>query len=408
MKVYDELVQRGLIAQVTDEDEIRELVDNGKATFYIGFDPTADSLHVGHFMTLVLMKRLQMAGNRPIALMGGGTGMIGDPSGRSDMRKMLTIEEIDHNVNCFKKQIGRFIDFSDGKAIIANNADWLRNLNYVDLLREVGPHFTVNRMLAAECYKQRWEKGLSFLEFNYMIMQAYDFYTLFQKYGCQMEFGGDDQWSNMLAGTELIRRKLGKDAYALTINLLTNSEGKKMGKTQSGAVWLDPKKTSPYEFFQYWRNINDNDVIKCMKMLTFIPLDDINMMAEWKDQKINEAKEIFAFELTKMVHGEDEAIKARDASHSLFGENASSENMPGISISEEDLTEGTIDIRKLLQKAGFVSSLSEGKRAVEQGGVSVNGDKIEDPFTKFTIKDFKDQEFILKKGKKKFALIKAD
>lgn len=408
MKVYDELVKRGLIAQVTDEDEIRDLVDNGKATFYIGFDPTADSLHVGHFMTLVLMKRLQMAGNRPIALMGGGTGMIGDPSGRSDMRKMLTIEEIDHNVDCFKKQIGKFIDFSDGKAIIANNADWLRNLNYVDLLREVGPHFTVNRMLAAECYKQRWEKGLSFLEFNYMIMQAYDFYTLFQKYGCQMEFGGDDQWSNMLAGTELIRRKLGKDAYALTINLLTNSEGKKMGKTQSGAVWLDPAKTTPYEFFQYWRNIGDQDVIKCMKMLTFIPLEDIEVMAEWKDQKINEAKEIFAFELTKMVHGEEEAVKARDASHSVFGENTSSENMPKVSISEADLTDGAIDIRKLLQKAGFVSSLSEGKRAVEQGGVSVNGDKVEDPFAKFNLKDFRDQEFILKKGKKKFAMIKAD
>ena len=343
MKIYDELVERGLIAQVTDEAEIREMVDNGKATFYIGFDPTADSLHVGHFMTLCLMKRLQMAGNRPIALLGGGTGMVGDPSGRTDMRQMLTKEQINHNIECFKKQIGRFIDFSDGKAILANNADWLLDLNYVELLREVGPHFSVNRMLTAECYKQRMEKGLSFLEFNYMIMQAYDFYKLYQLYGCNMEFGGDDQWSNMLAGTELVRRKLGDDVYAMTINLLTNSEGKKMGKTQKGAVWLDAEKTSPYEFFQYWRNVDDADVIKFLKMLTFLPLEEIKEMESWKDAKINEAKEILAFEITKLVHGEEEANKAKETAHAVFT-TGSVENMPKVTLSEEDFTEGEIDI----------------------------------------------------------------
>ena len=405
MKIYDELVERGLIAQVTDEAEIREMVDNGKATFYIGFDPTADSLHVGHFMTLCLMKRLQMAGNRPIALLGGGTGMVGDPSGRTDMRQMLTKEQINHNIECFKKQISRFIDFSDGKAILANNADWLLDLNYVELLREVGPHFSVNRMLTAECYKQRMEKGLSFLEFNYMIMQAYDFYKLYQLYGCNMEFGGDDQWSNMLAGTELVRRKLGDDVYAMTINLLTNSEGKKMGKTQKGAVWLDAEKTSPYEFFQYWRNVDDADVIKFLKMLTFLPLEEIKEMESWKDAKINEAKEILAYELTKMVHGEEEANKAKETAHAVFT-TGSVENMPKVTLSEEDFTEGEIDIRKVLSVAGFVSSLSEGKRAVEQGGVSVNGEKVTDPFAKFTKADF-ESEFVLKKGKKKFAKVEA-
>lgn len=405
MKIYDELVERGLIAQVTDEAEIREMVDNGKATFYIGFDPTADSLHVGHFMTLCLMKRLQMAGNRPIALLGGGTGMVGDPSGRTDMRQMLTKEQINHNIECFKKQIGRFIDFSDGKAILANNADWLLDLNYVELLREVGPHFSVNRMLTAECYKQRMEKGLSFLEFNYMIMQAYDFYKLYQLYGCNMEFGGDDQWSNMLAGTELVRRKLGDDVYAMTINLLTNSEGKKMGKTQKGAVWLDAEKTSPYEFFQYWRNVDDADVIKFLKMLTFLPLEEIKEMESWKDAKINEAKEILAFEITKLVHGEEEANKAKETAHAVFT-TGSVENMPKVTLSEEDFTEGEIDIRKVLSVAGFVSSLSEGKRAVEQGGVSVNGEKVTDPFAKFTKADF-ESEFVLKKGKKKFAKVEA-
>ncbi len=405
MKIYDELVERGLIAQVTDEAEIREMVDNGKATFYIGFDPTADSLHVGHFMTLCLMKRLQMAGNTPIALLGGGTGMVGDPSGRTDMRQMLTKEQINHNIECFKKQISRFIDFSDGKAILANNADWLLDLNYVELLREVGPHFSVNRMLTAECYKQRMERGLSFLEFNYMIMQGYDFYMLYQKYGCNMEFGGDDQWSNMLAGTELVRRKLGKDVYAMTINLLTNSEGKKMGKTQKGAVWLDAEKTSPYDFFQYWRNVDDADVIKFLKMLTFLPLEEIKAMEDWKDAKLNEAKEILAFEITKLVHGEEEAKKALETSHAAFS-TGSIENMPKFTLSDDDFTDGEIDIRKIMQACGFVSSLSEGKRAVEQGGVSVNNEKITDPFKKFTKDDFK-SDFLLKKGKKKFVKVEA-
>lgn len=403
MKIYDELVERGLIAQVTDADEIKELVDNGKATFYIGFDPTADSLHVGHFMALCLMKRLQLAGNKPIALLGGGTGMIGDPSGRTDMRKVLTKDQVEHNIECFRKQIGKFIDFSDNKALMVNNADWLLDLNYINLLREVGSNFSVNRMLTAECYKLRMEKGLSFLEFNYMIMQAYDFYKLYTEYGCNMEFGGDDQWSNMLAGTELIRRKLGKNVYAMTINLLTNSEGKKMGKTQSGAVWLDEKKTTPYDFFQYWRNIDDKDVMKCIKMLTFIPLAEIKKMEKWEGAKLNEAKEILAYELTKLIHGEEKAEAAKEASHNVFS-SGSAENMPSIKLSEDDFTDGEIDIRKLLSSVGFVGSLSEGKRAVEQGGVSVNGEKVDDAFKKYTKDSFK-KEFIIKKGKKKFARI---
>lgn len=403
MKIYDELVERGLIAQVTDADEIKELVDNGKATFYIGFDPTADSLHVGHFMALCLMKRLQLAGNKPIALLGGGTGMIGDPSGRTDMRKVLTKDQVEHNIECFRKQIGKFIDFSDNKALMVNNADWLLDLNYINLLREVGSNFSVNRMLTAECYKLRMEKGLSFLEFNYMIMQAYDFYKLYTEYGCNMEFGGDDQWSNMLAGTELIRRKLGKNVYAMTINLLTNSEGKKMGKTQSGAVWLDENKTTPYDFFQYWRNIDDKDVMKCIKMLTFIPLVEIKKMEKWEGAKLNEAKEILAYELTKLIHGEEKAEAAKEASHNVFS-SGSAENMPSIKLSEDDFTDGEIDIRKLLSSVGFVGSLSEGKRAVEQGGVSVNGEKVDDAFKKYTKDSFK-KEFIIKKGKKKFARI---
>lgn len=403
MKIYDELVERGLIAQVKDADEIKELVDNGKATFYIGFDPTADSLHVGHFMALCLMKRLQLAGNKPIALLGGGTGMIGDPSGRTDMRKVLTKDQVEHNIECFRKQIGKFIDFSDNKAMMVNNADWLLDLNYINLLREVGSNFSVNRMLTAECYKLRMEKGLSFLEFNYMIMQAYDFYKLYTEYGCNMEFGGDDQWSNMLAGTELIRRKLGKNVYAMTINLLTNSEGKKMGKTQSGAVWLDEKKTTPYDFFQYWRNIDDKDVMKCIKMLTFIPLAEIKKMEKWEGAKLNEAKEILAYELTKLIHGEEKAEAAKEASHNVFS-SGSAENMPSIKLSEDDFTDGEIDIRKLLSSVGFVGSLSEGKRAVEQGGVSVNGEKVDDAFKKYTKDSFK-KEFIIKKGKKKFARI---
>ncbi len=403
MKIYDELVERGLIAQVTDADEIKELVDNGKATFYIGFDPTADSLHVGHFMALCLMKRLQLAGNKPIALLGGGTGMIGDPSGRTDMRKVLTKDQVEHNIECFRKQIGKFIDFSDNKALMVNNADWLLDLNYINLLREVGSNFSVNRMLTAECYKLRMEKGLSFLEFNYMIMQAYDFYKLYTEYGCNMEFGGDDQWSNMLAGTELIRRKLGKNVYAMTINLLTNSEGKKMGKTQSGAVWLDENKTTPYDFFQYWRNIDDKDVMKCIKMLTFIPLAEIKKMEKWEGAKLNEAKEILAYELTKLIHGEEKAEAAKEASHNVFS-SGSAKNMPSIKLSEDDFTDGEIDIRKLLSSVGFVGSLSEGKRAVEQGGVSVNGEKVDDAFKKYTKDSFK-KEFIIKKGKKKFARI---
>ena len=403
MTVYEELVARGLIAQVTDEEEIKELINNGKATFYIGFDPTADSLHVGHFMALCLMKRLQMAGNKPIALIGGGTGMIGDPSGRTDMRQMMTPETIQHNCDCFKKQMSRFIDFSDGKALMVNNADWLLDLNYVELLREVGPHFSVNRMLTAECYKQRMERGLSFLEFNYMIMQSYDFYMLFQKYGCNMQFGGDDQWSNMLGGTELIRRKLGKDAYAMTINLLLNSEGKKMGKTQSGAVWLDPNKTSPFEFYQYWRNVSDADVLKCLRMLTFLPLEEINAMESWEGSQLNEAKNILAYELTKLVHGEEEADKAREASLALFS-TGSAANMPAEEITEADFRDGKIDILQLLVAAGLTASRSEARRAVEQGGVTVNGEKVTDIHTAYEATDF-DEEFVLKKGKKKFCKI---
>ena len=403
MQVFEELRARGLLAQLTDEEEIREMVNAGKATFYIGFDPTADSLHVGHFMALCLMKRLQMAGNKPIALIGGGTGMIGDPSGRTDMRQMMTPETIQHNCDCFKKQMSRFIDFSDGKALMVNNADWLLNLNYVELLREVGPHFSVNRMLTAECYKQRMERGLSFLEFNYMIMQSYDFYMLFQKYGCNMQFGGDDQWSNMLGGTELIRRKLGKDAYAMTINLLLNSEGKKMGKTQSGAVWLDPNKTSPFEFYQYWRNVSDADVLKCLRMLTFLPLEEINAMESWEGSQLNEAKNILAYELTKLVHGEEEANKAREASLALFS-TGSAANMPAEEITEADFRDGKIDILQLLVAAGLTASRSEARRAVEQGGVTVNGEKVTDIHTAYEAADF-DEEFVLKKGKKKFCKI---
>ena len=377
MTIYDELVARGLIAQVTDEEEIKELINNGKATFYIGFDPTADSLHVGHFMALCLMKRLQMAGNKPVVLIGGGTAMIGDPSGRTDMRQMMTTETIAHNVDCFKKQMSRFIDFSKDKAILVNNADWLMGLNYVELLRDVGPHFSVNRMLTAECYKQRMERGLSFLEFNYMIMQSYDFYMLFQKYGCNMQFGGDDQWSNMLGGTELIRRKLGKDAYAMTINLLLNSEGKKMGKTQSGAVWLDPNKTSPFEFYQYWRNVSDQDVLKCLRMLTFLPLEQIDEMDKWEGSQLNEAKDILAYELTKLVHGEEEAVKAKEASKALFS-TGSAANMPTETITEDIFKDGSVDILQLLISANLATSRNEARRAVEQGGVSVNGEKVTD------------------------------
>jgi len=408
MKIYDELVARGLIAQVTDEDEIRELIDNGKATFYIGFDPTADSLHVGHFMALCLMKRLQMAGNRPIALIGGGTAMIGDPSGRTDMRQMMTTETINHNVECFKKQMARFIDFSDDKALLVNNADWLMNLNYIDMLRELGPHFSVNRMLAAECYKQRMERGLSFLEFNYMIMQSYDFYVLYQKYGCNMEFGGDDQWSNMLGGTELIRRKLGKDTYAMTINLLLNSEGKKMGKTQSGAVWLDADKTSPYEFYQYWRNVADADVIKCLKMLTFIPLEEIKAMESWEGSQLNRAKEILAFELTKLVHGEDEAKKADDAAKALFAGGTNTENMPMTKLTDADFENGAINIVTLVFKTGIVPSRSEARRAVEQGGITLDGEKIADIGVQIAKEKFANGGIILKKGKKTFHKIEAE
>ncbi len=401
MTVYDELVERGLIAQVTDEEEIKELVNNGKAVFYIGFDPTADSLHVGHFMALCLMKRLQMAGNKPIALIGGGTAMIGDPSGRTDMRQMMTKETIAHNVECFKKQMSRFIDFSDDKALLVNNADWLMELNYVDVLREVGPHFSVNRMLTAECYKQRMERGLSFLEFNYMIMQSYDFFALYQKYGCNMQFGGDDQWSNMLGGTELIRRKLGKDAYAMTINLLLNSEGKKMGKTQKGAVWLDAAKTSPFEFFQYWRNVADSDVIKCLKMLTFLPLEQIKEMESYEGSKLNEAKEILAFELTKLVHGEEEATKALESAKALFSA-GNAANMPEAEITEDNLTDGSIDIISILALSGLVPSKSEGRRAVQQGGVSVDGEKIVDIAQSYTAEQLKDDGIIVKRGKKNF------
>mgnify|MGYP000237389027 FL=1 len=408
MTIYDELVARGLIAQVTDEKEIKELINNGKATFYIGFDPTADSLHVGHFMALCLMKRLQMAGNKPIVLIGGGTAQIGDPSGRTDMRQMMTTETINHNVECFKKQMSRFIDFGEGRAIMVNNADWLMDLNYVDVLREVGAHFSVNRMLTAECYKQRMEKGLSFLEFNYMIMQSYDFYTLFQKYGCNMEFGGDDQWSNMLGGTELIRRKLGKDAYAMTINLLLNSEGKKMGKTQSGAVWLDPNKTTPFEFFQYWRNVSDADVLKCIRMLTFLPLEEIDKMESWEGAQLNEAKEILAFELTKLVHGEDEATKAKEASHALFAGGANNANMPTVTVTAEDFPDGDLDIISVLVKAGLCDSRGDGRRNIQQGGVSVADEKVTDISTKYTLDDFKGEGLIIRRGKKKFAKVVAE
>ena len=405
MTVWEELKARGLIAQVTDEDEIKEMVNNGKATFYIGFDPTADSLHVGHFMALCLMKRLQMAGNRPIALLGGGTGMIGDPSGRTDMRQMLTKETIQHNIDCFKQQMSRFIDFSDGKALMVNNADWLMNLNYVELLREVGAHFSVNRMLTAECYKQRMERGLSFLEFNYMIMQSYDFYMLYQKYGCNMQFGGDDQWSNMLGGTELIRRKLGKDAYAMTITLLLNSEGKKMGKTQSGAVWLDPNKTSPFDFYQYWRNVDDADVSKCMRLLTFLPLEEIDEMAKWEGSELNKAKEILAYQLTELVHGEEEAKKAQEGARALFS-GADTSHMPTTELSEEDFDEeGKIDLITLLVKAELVPSRSEGRRAIQQGGVSIDGEKLTDIYHTVEKDAFAGDGIVLKRGKKKFKKI---
>ena len=405
MTLYDELVARGLIAQVTDEAEIKDLINNGKATFYIGFDPTADSLHVGHFMALCLMKRLQMAGNKPIALIGGGTAMIGDPSGRTDMRQMMTPETIQQNCDCFKKQMSRFIDFSDGKALMVNNADWLMDLNYIDVLREVGAHFSVNRMLTAECYKQRMEKGLSFLEFNYMIMQSYDFYTLYQKYGCNMEFGGDDQWSNMLGGTELIRRKLGKDAYAMTINLLLNSEGKKMGKTQSGAVWLDPNKTSPFDFFQYWRNVSDADVLKCIRMLTFLPLEEIDAMESWEGAQLNQAKEILAFELTKLVHGEEEANKAKEASHALFAGGGDSAHMPTLELTAADFADGDLDILALLVKAELAPSRSDARRAVQQGGVSVADEKITDIQTTYNADSFGADGLMVKRGKKKFVKI---
>ena len=403
MTIYDELVARGLIAQVTDEEEIKEMINNGKATFYIGFDPTADSLHVGHFMALCLMKRLQMAGNKPVVLIGGGTAMIGDPSGRSDMRQMMTTETIAHNVECFKKQMSRFIDFSEDKAILVNNADWLMDLNYVEVLRDIGPHFSVNRMLTAECYKQRMEKGLSFLEFNYMIMQSYDFYMLFQKYGCNMQFGGDDQWSNMLGGTELIRRKLGKDAYAMTINLLLNSEGKKMGKTQSGAVWLDPNKNTPFEFYQYWRNVSDQDVLKCLRMLTFLPLEQIDEMDQWEGSQLNQAKDILAYELTKLVQGEEEAVADRDESKALFS-TGSAANMPTETITSDIFTDGKVDILQLLISANLATSRNEARRAVEQGGVSVNGEKVTDTHASYGTEDIA-EEFILKKGKKKFCKV---
>ena len=404
MTVYDELVARGLIAQVTDEEEIKELINNGKATFYIGFDPTADSLHVGHFMALCLMKRLQMAGNKPIALIGGGTAMIGDPSGRTDMRQMMTKETINHNCECFKKQMSRFIDFSEGKALMVNNADWLLDLNYVEVLRDIGPHFSVNRMLSAECYKQRMERGLSFLEFNYMIMQSYDFYELFQRYGCNMQFGGDDQWSNMLGGTELIRRKLGKNACAMTITLLLNSEGKKMGKTQSGAVWLDPEKTSPFEFYQYWRNVGDADVLKCLRMLTFLPLEQIDEMDKWEGSQLNTAKEILAFELTKLVHGEEEAAKAQESARALFsGGNAA--NMPTAVITEENLRDGEIDIMGLLVASGLCASRSEARRAVQQGGVAVNGEKVGLIEASYKPEDINKEDFVLRRGKKNYRKI---
>ncbi|MBR5578256.1 MAG: tyrosine--tRNA ligase [Lachnospiraceae bacterium] len=401
MKIFDELKARGLLAQLTDEEEIKELINEGKATFYIGFDPTADSLHVGHFMALCLMKRLQEAGNKPIALIGGATGMIGDPSGRSDMRTMMTKETIEHNCECFKKQMSRFIDFSEGKALLVNNADWLSGLNYIELLRDVGAHFSVNRMLTAECYKQRMEKGLSFLEFNYMIMQSYDFLALYEKYGCNMQFGGDDQWSNMLGGTELIRRKLGKDAYAMTITLLLNSEGKKMGKTQKGAVWLDPEKTSPFEFYQYWRNVADADVLKCIRMLTFLPLEEIEKMDSWEGSQLNQAKEVLAYELTKLVHGEEEAVKAQESARALFASGVAAD-MPTATLTEEDFTEGSIDILTMLVKSGLVPSKSEARRAVEQGGVTVDGEKVTDIKESYEAASFEGEGRVVKRGKKNF------
>ena len=402
MQIYEELVARGLIAQVTNEEEIKKMVTEGKAVFYIGFDPTADSLHVGHFMALCLMKRLQMAGNKPIALIGGGTGMIGDPSGRSDMRTMMTPEIIQHNCDCFKKQMSRFIDFSEGKALMVNNAEWLLELNYIDFLREVGPHFSVNNMLRAECYKQRMEKGLSFLEFNYMIMQSFDFYELFQRYGCNMQFGGDDQWSNMLGGTELIRRKLGKDAHAMTITLLLNSEGKKMGKTQSGAVWLDPNKTSPFEFYQYWRNIADADVLKCLRMLTFLPIEQIDEMDRWEGSQLNKAKEILAYELTSLVHGEEEAAKAQEGARALFESGGNTANMPTYQLTDEDFTDGAIDVLGVLQKSGLCASRSEARRNVEQGGVSVDGNAVKDIKAVFSKDQFAGEGLVFKRGKKNF------
>ena len=405
MGIYEELQARGLLAQLTDADEIRNLINSGKAVFYIGFDPTADSLHVGHFMALCLMKRLQEAGNKPIALIGGGTAMIGDPSGRSDMRTMMTKETIDHNCECFKKQMSRFIDFSDGKALMVNNADWLLNLNYVKFIRDVGACFSVNNMLRAECYKQRMEKGLSFLEFNYMIMQSYDFMELYERYGCNMQFGGDDQWSNMLGGTDLIRRKLGKDAYAMTITLLLNSEGKKMGKTQKGAVWLDPNKTTPFEFYQYWRNVADADVLKCLRMLTFLPLEQIDEMDQWEGSQLNKAKEILAYELTNLVHGEEEAKKAEEAAKALFAGGGSSENMPTVALTDDKFIDGNIDILGILVAAGMAASRSEARRAVEQGGVSVKGEKVGDIKISYTKEMIAAEEFIVKKGKKSFKKI---
>lgn len=405
MTVFDELKARGLLAQLTDEEEIRELINNGKAVFYIGFDPTADSLHVGHFMALCLMKRLQMAGNRPIALIGGGTAMIGDPSGRTDMRSMMTKETIDHNCECFRKQMSRFIEFGEGKAMMVNNADWLRDLNYIEFIRDIGAHFSVNRMLTAECYKQRMEKGLSFLEFNYMIMQSYDFLCLYEKYGCNMQFGGDDQWSNMLGGTELIRRKLGKDAYAMTITLLLNSEGKKMGKTQKGAVWLDPEKTSPYEFYQYWRNVNDADVIKCLKMLTFLPLEQIQEMESWEGSQLNRAKEILAYELTALVHGDEEAKKAQESARALFAGGGDASNMPTCELEEADFTDGSIDIIGVLVKAGLNASRSEARRAVEQGGVTVDNEKVTDFKTTYTKDTFAGEGIVVRRGKKNYKKI---
>ena len=406
MGVYEELQERGLIAQITNEDEVRELINNGKAVFYIGFDPTADSLHVGHFMALCLMKRLQMAGNKPIALIGGGTGMIGDPSGKTDMRKMLTPEIIQHNCDCFKKQMSKFIDFSDGKAMMVNNADWLLDLNYINVLREVGACFSVNRMLSFECYKQRMERGLTFLEFNYMIMQSYDFYMLYQKYGCNLQFGGDDQWSNMLGGTELIRRKLGKDASAMTITLLLNSEGKKMGKTVSGAVWLDPEKTSPYEFYQYWRNVADADVLKCIRMLTFLPLEQIDEMDKWEGAQLNKAKEILAFELTKMVHGEEEAKKAEETAKAIFT-SGDAANMATVKLEDDAFTDGSIDIVSLIHAAGLAATKSEARRVVTQGGASVAGEKVSDIAAKFDKEFFAGDGVVVKKGKKSFIKVQA-